>query len=182
MAARIEGDPNDLILHLADLPPGFSQIADEYDGPNKYAVLYLSPSALDAQDLSEPILAVVAGNLILHEDLAAVEEQYENEEGLDEGTITDSIAGTSGDATLIEVQPYPVRLAGTDQAKTVRVEYTIGPMVLVDYRYRFVMGNAVVNLIATARGVGQGRDTSSVAEQAQGLAERQVERLSEAGR
>jgi hypothetical protein len=55
-------------------------------------------------------------------------------------------------------------------------------MAVVDYRYRLVVGNAVVNLIATARNVGAGLGATSLAEKAQVVVERQVERLSQARR
>jgi hypothetical protein len=171
-----------LIVKLADLPPGFSQVTEEYDGPNKYAVVYFSPEAFAAEAPSEAELMAVAANLTLHGDAAAAGEQFETEEGLDDKSIADSMASASGEATLILVQRYPVQLAGTDQAKAVRVDYEVGPMAVVDYRCRFVVGNAVVNLIATARNVGTGLDAFAVEGQAQVIAERQVERLLRASR
>jgi hypothetical protein len=171
-----------LIVQVADLPPGFSLITEEYDGPNKYAVVYLSPEAFVAEVPSEAELMAVAANLTLHGDVAAAGEQFETEEGLDDKSIADSMASASGEATLILVQPYPVQVVGTDRVKAVRVDYKVGPMAVVDYRYRFVVGNAVVNLIATARNVGEGLDASSLVEQAQVVVERQVERLIQARR
>jgi hypothetical protein len=180
--ARVQGDPKELIVQVADLPPGFSLVTEEYDGPNKYAVVYFSPEALVTEAPSEAELMVVAANLTLHGDVAAAGEQFETEEGLDDKSIADSIADTSGEAMLILVQPYPVQVVGTDRAKAVRVDYEVGPTAVVDYRYRFVVGNAVVNLIATARSVGEGLDASSLGEQAQVVVERQVERLIQARR
>jgi hypothetical protein len=173
----VQGDPKELIVQLEDLPLGFSLVTQEYDGPNKYAVVYLSPAAFAEDARPEAALMAVAANLTLHGDVAAAGEQYETEVGLDDKSIAKSMAGTSGDATLILVQPLPVQVMGTDRVKAVRVDYKIGSMVVVDYRYRFVVGNAVVNFIATARNAGEGPEAAALSEQVQAVVEQQVERL-----
>ena len=78
------------------------------------------------------------------------------------------------------MQPSLVRLQGTDRALCFRVEYAIESTHLVSYRYRFVVGNALANVIVTAHTAGPGQEPSAVRDRAQAIAQQQVARLIEA--
>lgn len=176
----VRGDPRELGLQLEDLPSGFQQVTEEYEAPAHYAVVYFSPEAFAASGPLVAALTAVAASLDLHEDVRGAENQYETQEGLDEDSIAYSMAGTSGGATLVDVQPYGVELEAADRAKAVRVDYTIGSTSVIDYRTRFVVGNAVVNVLATVRVSGTEATQSPLLEEVQAIVEQQAARLAEA--
>lgn len=178
----VRGDPKALVLEVQDLPAGFQAVTEEYDGANQYTVAYFQPQALLAEDLSAVILLGVTVNLGIYGGAEAAAEQFQAQGGLDRESILSSIAEASPDATPIDVQPNLVRLPGTDQALSFRVEYAIESTHLVSYRYRFSVGNALANVIVTARTAGPGQEPSALRDRAQAIAEQQVVRLIEAQR
>jgi len=180
--ATIRGDPQDLVIQLEDLPAGFQQITGEYDGPNSYTTVYFSPESFVAEPHSEAGLLAVVTNLGIYENVAAAQEQFAAQEGLDRESIASSMLGTSGEATLIDVQPYDIQLEGTDDVRVLRVHYEIGSTALIDYRYGLIVGNAVANLFVTARALGDGGDSPTLRDQARAIVEQQVARLNQTGR
>jgi hypothetical protein len=176
----VRGDPKALGLQVDDLPAGFQQVTEEYDAPSHYAVVYFSPEAFTASGPMVAALTAVAASLDLHEDVQAADNQYQTQEGLDEESIASSMAGTSGGATLVDVRPYAVQLETADRAKAVRVDYTIGSAAVIDYRTRFVVGNAVVNVLATVRVAGTEASKSPLLEEVQSIVEQQAARLAAA--
>lgn len=179
--AAFTGDPKDLVVQLEDLPAGFQQITGEYDGPNSYTVVYFSPESFVAELPSEAGLLAVVADLGIYDDAVAAREQFETQQGLDRESIANRL-GASGDAILIDVQPYAVQLQGTDEVTAVRVHYEIGSTAVIDYRYGFIVGNAVANLFVTVRATEDGEGSPTFRDQAQAIAERQVTRLNEARR
>ena len=101
---------------------------------------------------------------------------------LSRDSIASSIAEASGEARLIDVQPYAVQLRGTDEVIGFRVQYAIGSTCVIDYRYRFVVDNALANVIVTARAAGTGEASATFREQARAIVEQQIAHLTEARR
>lgn len=178
--APIHGDPTDLIIQLNDLPAGFQSVTAEANGSKDYTAFYVRPEALVAQDPAKENLLAVAVNLTIHDSAAEAKEAFTAEEDLDQGSLADAMGEASPEATVIEVTSHPVALEEAGEAAAFRVLYKIGPLSVIDYRYRFVVSNAVVNVVVTAPAQEGGQDPPGLTKRGQALAQRQVSRLVEA--
>ena len=75
------------------------------------------------------------------------------------------------------MQPYAVTVSGTDAVAAYRVEYMVGITPIIEYRYRWRMGNVVAGVIVTARVTTIREEPTTLSERAKAIAERQVVRI-----
>jgi len=176
----VRGPAKDLIIQLDDLPQGFQTVTAEPNGSKAYTAFYVRPEALATQGAVEENLLAVAVDLTIHDSAAEAEEAFAAEGDLDQGSLAAAMGEASPDATVIDVTSYPLALEEASEAAAFRVLYEIGPLSVIDYRYRFVVSNAEANVVVTAPAQEGGQDPPGLAERAQALAERQVSRLVEA--
>jgi len=174
----VKGDPKDLVIQLEALPPGFEMLLDESQSPNEYSVVYFHPGALVSGGHSGANLLVV--NLGIYEDATAAGEQFTAQGSLDRDSIMEDIREASEGATPIAVQSCTVQVEGSDQVLAFGVEYAIGSTHLFEYRYRFIVGNALANMVITALASEAGEEPSAFPDQAQALVEEQAARLNNA--
>lgn len=180
VASLIEGDPKEFVIQLEALPPGFQMVGEESQSPNEYSVVYFHPEALvSGSDSGTNLLGVVV-NLGIYEDATAAGEQFTAQGSLDRDSIIEDIREASEGATPIAVQPYTVQVEGSDQVLAFSVEYAIGPTHLFEYRYRFIVGNALANMVITALASEAGEEPAAFPDQALALVEEQAARLNNA--
>lgn len=168
----------DLILQANDLPAGFQTVTAEESEPGAYTAFYVQTDALTGEG---DILAVVV-SLTIHDDAEEANEAFASEADLDQESLAAAMGAASEDATIIDVASHPVQLEAVSEAVAFRAHYEIGPLALIDYRYRFVIGNAVANVVVTAPAGEGGHDPTGFAEQAQEIAAEQASRLVVAAR
>jgi hypothetical protein len=174
----VKGDPKEIVIQLEALPSGFEILGEESQSPNEYSVVYFNPEALVSGSHSGANLLVV--NLGIYEDATAAGEQFTAQGGLDRDSIMEDIREASEEATPIAVQPYTVQVEGSDQVIAFGVEYAIGSAHLFEYRYRFIVGNALANMVITALASEAGEEPSAFPDQALALVEEQTARLNNA--
>ncbi|MDH4268940.1 MAG: hypothetical protein OEV52_01350 [Dehalococcoidia bacterium] len=176
----VRGDPEDLVVQLEALPSGFQMVGEDSQSPNEYSVVYFHPEALvSGTDSGTNLLAVVV-NLGIYEDAAAAGEQFTAQGSMDRDSIMEDIREASEGATPIAVQPYTVQVEGSDQVLAFGVEYAIGSTHLFEYRYRFIVGNALANVVITALASEGGDEPSALPDRARALVEEQAARLNSA--
>lgn len=176
----VKGDPKSLAVQLEALPPGFQVVGEESQSSNEYSVVYFHPEALvSGSDSGTNLLAVVV-NLGIYEDAAEAGEQFKAQGSLDRDSITEDIREASEGAEPIAVEPYTVQVEGSDQVLAFGVEYAIGSTHLFEYRYRFIVGNALANMVITALASEAGEEPSTFPDQARTLAQEQSARLNNA--
>jgi hypothetical protein len=176
----VKGDPKDLVIRLEALPSGFQMVGEESESSNEYSVVYFNPEALVSGSNSVTNLLGVVVNLGIYEDATAAGEQFMVQGSLDRDSIMEDIREASEGVKPIAVQPYTVQVEKSDQVLAFSVEYTIGSTHLFEYRYRFIVGNALANVVITALASETGEEPSAFPEQAHALAEQQAARLNSA--
>lgn len=176
----VRGDPENLVIQLEALPSGFQMVGEDSQDPNEYSVVYFHPEALvSGTDSGTNLLAVVV-NLGIYEDAAAAGGQFTAQGSLDRDSIMEDIREASEGAGPIAVEPYTVQVEGTDQVLAFAVEYAIGSTHLFEYRYRFIVANALANMLVTALASEAGDEPSAFPNQACALVEEQAARLNNA--
>jgi hypothetical protein len=171
----VEAEAGQLVLERADLPAGF-QLAGEEGDADKATVVYVRVAALEQEVTGSPNLLGVIADVEVYPDSAAAQAAYTaNDPTLE--SITQDVQENAGETALLDVQPYAVTMSGTDTVIAYRVEYLIGLVPVVEYRYRWHMGNVVAGVIITARTAKVGEEPAGLQEQAQAIAERQVARI-----
>ena len=174
----VKGDPKELVIQLEALPPDFQMVGEESQSPNEYSVVYFHPGALVSGGHSGANLLVV--NLGIYGDATAAGEQFTAQGSLGRDSIMEDIREASEGATPIAVQPYTVQVEGSDKILAFSVEYAIGPIHLFEYRYRFIVGNALANMVITTLASEVGEEPSAFSDQALALVEEQAARLNNA--
>jgi len=176
----VKGDPKDLVVQLEALPSGFQMIGNESQSRNEYSVVYFNLDVLvSGSDSATNLLAVVV-NLGVYEDSTAAGEQFTAQGSLDRDSIVKDIKEASEEAEPISVQPCSAEVEGSDRILVFSVEYAIGSTHLFEYRYRFIVGNALANMVITALASEAGEEPSAFPDQARALAEEQAARLNNA--
>jgi hypothetical protein len=155
-------------------------VTEHSESPNDYSVLYFRPAALTSDDPSRPGLLGVTVNLGIYDTATKARMQFASQGHLDVDSIAGTVVEASEDAKLIRVDSIDVELQGTDLVVAFRAHYSIGTTQLVDYRYRFLVDNALANVIVTARVTGTGQEPDEFRERALEIAERQIAYLNEA--
>jgi hypothetical protein len=171
----VDAEAGQLVLERADLPAGF-QLAGEEGDADEATVVYVRVAALEQEVTASPNLLGVIADVEVYPHPAAAQAAYTaNDPTLD--SIARDVQENAGETALLDVQPYAVTVSGTDTVVAYRVEYLIGLVPVVEYRYRWHMGNVVAGVIITARIAKVGEEPTGLQEQAQAIAERQVARI-----
>jgi len=117
-----------------------------------------------------------ASGIELFDDPAAARLEFDAD-SLDPESLKTEIMGMSEEVGQVSIEPLTLELAGADAVAVFRAEYTIQSIALVDYRARFVAGNALSVVVVSARALVTGGESPAVRGQVQELAELQVARL-----
>jgi len=145
-----------------------------------YNVLFLRLQGLTAQDPSRVNLVSAIASVGIYDGLQAAQQQFEAQGGLDRESIEREIKESSTSVTGVVVAANSVSLAGIDRVVSFRTGYTAGPVTVLGYRYRFIVANAVANVVVVARVLPGAEEPRTFREVARDIAQRQVARLSNA--
>ena len=176
----VTGDPQALVLQLADLPPRFQVVSETRDAPGTYTVVYVRPEVLVLEKVSAPTLLGVIVNLAIHEDADAARREFAAKKAVGRDDILKGLEAPEGTIIGFDAQSYSPTFVDADESLAFRVEYALGPMSIVEYRYVCRVGNALVNVVLTARTSSGSDDTASFRDQADGIASKQLARLRDA--
>ena len=173
----VRGLLEDLVLQAEDLPPALAHVGGQHDGPNDYTVVYFDAAALTVENpLRMGVLGVVA-NLVIYPGVEEAARAYEAMGPIDEETVAQGIADTSGEVTVYSVRALTDPIDGADRVEVVRVHYAIGGVGVVAYHYRILVANASSGVIVTSRATASGDDPPGQRDRAHEIAARQVARL-----
>ena len=147
----MKGDPKSLVVQLDELPGEFTMVAGESKGAGEFAQVYFNPQAFLATiDASAGLLGVIV-NLMLLDDLQAARARFVAQGGLDSNSVLQDVRSSTPGAVPKEVAPYSVTVPGTDRVLAFRVHYVLQETEVYEYRFRIIVGNALVNLIISGR-------------------------------
>lgn len=179
-ARLVKGDPKSLVVQLDELPGEFTMVAGESKGAGEFAQVYFNPQAfLATNDASAGLLGVIV-NLTLLDDLQAARARFVAQGGLDSNSVLQDVRSSTPGAVPREVAPYSVTVPGTDRVLAFRVHYVLQETEVYDYRVRIIVGNALVNLIISARATADGGQPANLERHARTIVDRQVARLTAA--
>jgi hypothetical protein len=174
--AGIREDPQRLTLIQTDLPDGFRKLDNTtlHEGHN--AVLFMNADAVSGKS-DQNVLGVV-DEITTYEDDADARDAFENDLLLTEQDIAKKIQ--ESDSTTpgsIKVQAYHPDLTGADLLRGFKASYTLGETPVHEYRYQFMVSNAIGNVIVTVRAEEDGGESESGREQADAIAQNQIDKL-----
>lgn len=179
-APRVKGDPKSLVVQRDELPGEFALVGGESKGAGEFAQLYFNPQALVASDdTNEGLLGVIV-NLTLLDDLQAARARFVAQGGLDTSSVLQDVRSSTPGAVPREVTPYPMTVSGTDRVIAFQVHYVLQGTEVYEYRVRIIVGNALVNLIISARATTDGVQPATLERHARAIVDRQVARLTAA--
>ncbi len=176
--AGVREDPQRLTLIQTDLPEGFRKLDNTtlHEGHN--AVLFMNPDAVSGK--SDQNMLGVVDEITTYEDDADARDAFENDLLLTAEDIAnkfkerDSVAPGS-----IKVQVYHPELKGADLLRSFKASYKLGDTLVNEYRYQFMVSNAIGNVIVTVRADADGSESASGREQADAIAQAQIDKLNQ---
>ena len=179
-ARRVKGDPKSLVVQRDELPGEFTMVAGESKGAGEFAQVYFNPQAfLATNDASAGLLGVIV-NLTLLDDLQAARARFVAQGGLDSNSVLQDVRSSTPGAVPKEVAPYSVTVPGTDRVLAFRVHYVLQETEVYEYRFRIIVGNALVNLIISGRATADAEQPANLERHARTIVDRQVARLTAA--
>ena len=176
--AGVREYPQRLTLIQTDLPDGFRKLDNTtlHEGHN--AVLFMNPDAVSGKS-DQNVLGVV-DEITTYEDDADARDAFENDLLLTEQDIVDKIKEDQDPApTDIQVQNYHPQLNDADLLRAFKVSYKLGDKSINEYRYQFMVSNAIGNVIVTVRADADGGESESGREQADAIAQAQIDKLNQ---
>ena len=176
--AGIRKDPQRLTLIQTDLPDGFRKLDNTtlHEGHN--AVLFMNADAVSGKN-DQNVLGVV-DEITTYEDDADARDAFENDLLLSEQDIANKIQESESTAPgSIKVQAYYPDLTGVDLLRAFKAHYTLGETPVYEYRYQFMVSNAIGNVIVTVRADADGSELTSGREQADAIAQAQIDKLNQ---
>ncbi|HHB90851.1 MAG TPA: hypothetical protein ENK60_06040 [Anaerolineae bacterium] len=176
--AGIREDPQRLTLIQSDLPDGFRRVDNTSLHGGHHAVLFMNPQAVQ-QETAGQVLGVV-DEVTIYEFDADAREAFENDLRVTEEDVARDVADAENVAReSIQVQAYAPGLEGVDLLRAFKVNYRIGGQRIYEYRYQFMVSNAIGNVIVTTRAQGDGGESDRARAQAEAIAQAQVDRLND---
>ena len=176
--AGIREDPQRLTLIQTDLPEGFRRVDNTSLHAGHNAVLFMNPEAVKG-GTDQDVLGVV-DEITVYEDDVDARDAFENDLRTTEADIVKDVAGSeSVDGDSIQVSEYAPALEGADLLRSFKVSYQLGKEKIYEYRYQFVVSNAIGNVIVTARAQADGGESEEVQSQADAIAQAQVRKLND---
>ena len=177
LARLVKGDLKSLVIQRDELPGEFSIVGGEPKGANEFAQIYFNPEALLGTGGADQGLLGVIANLTLLADGKSAQARFTEQGGLEPSTVLEDIRSAMPGVIPHRAEPYVVSLPDTDRALAFHVHYVLQGTDVYEYRFRIVVGNAIVNLIISARALGDGSPHASLEEHARLVVDRQVARL-----
>lgn len=179
-AQLVKGDPKSLVVQRDELPGEFAMAGGEPKGAGEFAQIYFNPQALIATDDASAGLLGVIVNLTLLEDLQAASARFIAQGGLDTNSVLQHVRSSTPGAVPRDAVPYLVTVPGTDRVLAFLVHYVLQDTEVYEYRVRIIVGNALVNLIISARATADGGQPANLERHARTIMDRQVARLTAA--
>jgi hypothetical protein len=176
--AGVREDPQRLTLIQTDLPDGFRKLENTtlHEGHN--AVLFMNADAISGKS-DQNVLGVV-DEITTYEDDADARDAFENDLMLTEQDIANKIQESESTTPgSIKVQTYHPDLTGVDLLRAFKASYKLGDTAVNEYRYQFMVSNAIGNVIVTVRADGDGGESKSGREQADAIAQAQIDKLNQ---
>ncbi len=174
--AGIREDPQRLTLIQTDLPEGFRKLDNVSLHAGHNAVLFMNPDAVKASS-HQRVLGVVDEITTYELDVDA-RDAFENDLLITEQDIAHDIAGNEGvDAESIRVASYAPELKGADLLRAFRVFYRVGEKSIYEYRYQFMVSNAIGNVIVTVGAQADDSESDAGRAQADAIAQAQLDKL-----
>ncbi len=174
--AGVREDPQRLTLIQTDLPDGFRKLDNTtlHEGHN--AVLFMNADAVSGKS-DQNVLGVV-DEITTYEDDADARDAFENDLLLTEQDIAKNIqeSESTGQGD-IQVEAYHPDLTGADLLRAFKAHYKLGDTAVNEYRYQFMVSNAIGNVIVTVRAEKDGGESQSGREQADAIAQAQIDKL-----
>ena len=174
--AGIREDPQRLTLIQTDLPDGFRKIDNTtlHEGHN--AVLFMNPNAVSGKE-DQAVLGVV-DEITTYEDDADARDAFENDLLVSEQDIAKNIQESESTTPgAITVKTYRPDLTGADLIRAFSASYTLGDRPVHEYRYQFMVSNAIGNVIVTVQANADGSESESGRQQADAIAQAQIDKL-----
>ncbi len=176
--AGIREDPQRLTLIQTDLPAGFRKVDNTSLHSGHNAVLFMNPEAVKAGS-GQDVLGVV-DEITIYEDDADARDAFENDLRTTEADIANDVAGAENvDGDSIRVAAYEPALDGADLQRAFKVSYQLGDQKIYEYRYQFMVSNAIANVIVTTRAQANGGESEDARAQADAIAQAQVDKLND---
>ncbi len=176
--AGVREDPQRLTLIQTDLPDGFRKLDNTtlHEGHN--AVLFMNPDAVSGKD-DKRVLGVV-DEITTYEDDADARDAFENDLLLTEQDIAQNIReNESAGQGDIQVEVYHPGLLGADLWRAFKASYQLGGTQVHEYRYQFMVSNAIGNVIVTVRANADGGESAPGRKQADAIAQKQIDKLNQ---
>ena len=176
--AGIREDPQRLTLVSTDLPEGFRKLENTtlHEGHN--AVLFMNADAVSGKS-DQNVLGVV-DEITTYEDDADARNAFENDLLLTEQDIAKNIQESESAAPgSITVETYHPDLSGADLLRAFKASYKLGETTVNEYRYQFLVSNAIGNVIVTVRADADGGESESGRAQADAIAQAQIDKLND---
>lgn len=176
----VRGDLKSLVVSADDLPGEFPIARGEAKGTDEFAQIYFNPRSFQSTDKARAGLLGVIVNLTLLDDGQAARAKYVAQGGLDADSVLEDIPTSTPGADPRGVTPYTMTLPGADRVLAFRVHYVLQGIEVYERRIRLIVGNALVNLIVSARATDAGGEPADLEQLARTIVERQVARLTAA--
>ena len=176
--AGIREDPQRLTLIQTDLPDGFRKLDNTtlHEGHN--AVLFMNPDAVSGKS-DQNVLGVV-DEITTYEDDADARDAFENDLLLSEQDVAKNIQESESTSEgAIKVQAYHPELKDADLSRAFKASYKLGDTQVNEYRYQFMISNAIGNVIVTVRADDNGGESESGRAQADAIAQAQIDKLND---
>jgi len=176
--AGIREDPQRLTLIQTDLPDGFRRIDNTTLHAGHNAVLFMNPDAVKGE-AGQEVLGVV-DEITVYEFDADARDAFEEDLRTTETDIAKDVAASNDvDGENILVDRYDPDLVGADLLRAFKVRYQIGDQTVYEYRYQFMVSNAIANVIVTTRAQEDGGESEEARTQADAIAQAQLDKLND---
>jgi len=147
-----------------------------HEGHN--AVLFMNADAVSGD--SEKMVLGVVDEITTYENDADARYAFEKDLLLTVQDIAQKIAESENvDPDSIQVQEYRPQLKGADLLRAFKAKYKLGETVVYEYRYQFMVSNAIGNIIVTVRAEEDGAESEAGRAQADAIAQAQIDKLIE---
>jgi len=176
--AGIREDPQRLTLIQTDLPDGFRLLDNTTLHPGHNAVLFMNPATVENASAAG-VLGVV-DEITIYEFDADARDAFENDLRITEADIARDVAQADDvDEDSIQVARYEPDLTGADLLRAFKVSYQLGDQKIYEYRYQFMVSNAIGNVIVTTRAQEDGKESEEARSQADAIAQAQLRKLND---
>ncbi len=176
--AGIREDPQRLTLIQTDLPDGFRRVDNTTLHAGHNAVLFMNPNAVKDQS-ADGVLGVV-DEITVYEFDADARDAFEQDLRVSEADIANDVARSENvDGDSIQVTRYAPELTGADLLRAFKVSYQVGEQKVYEYRYQFMVSNAIGNVIVTTRAQEDGGESEEARSQADAIAQAQLDKLND---